>query len=346
MTMWTSRGEVRVLVVDDSRPLRDLVRCILNGESGITVVGEAADGAEAVAKVLELKPDVVTMDIEMPVMGGLEAIEKIMSSYPVPILALTALTGLQTAFGAVSKGALDVMLKPEVRDNPQKLVHKIRLLAGIEMNALRRVMGKQPPQAKAAAVASRPQPGRRIVAIAASTGGPQAIQHILSQLPCDFPAPIVVTQHIAEGFIAGMAQWLNGSTGLAVRIACNGDHLSPGQVYLNPPQYAMRVTRQGMVIIGERDPRLVYNPSCDTLLQAVAEAYREKAVGVILSGMGDDGVLGMEAIKKAGGATLAQDAGTSVVFGMNSLALERGCIDRTLPLSEIPGELVALVCGK
>lgn len=346
MTLWKPKGEIRVLVVDDSRPVRDMVRFLLKKEAGITVVGEAVDGADAVAKVLELHPDVVTMDIEMPVMGGFEAIETIMSRHPVPILALTALSGVQTAFTAVTKGALDVMLKPEMRDNPGKLAHKIRTLSAIDLNALRQLgKGSAPLAAKAEGKRQRPH-GARVVAIAASTGGPQAIQHILSQLPADFPAPIVVTQHMAEGFIGGMVQWLNATSRLAVKIACNGDYLTPGEVSVNPPQQAMRVSRQGMVLLGERDPRLVYNPSCDTLLTAVADAYGERAIGVILSGMGDDGVMGMESIKNAGGATLAQDAGSSVIFGMNSLALQRGCIDRALPLSEIPGELMALVCGR
>ena len=326
--MWKSRKEIRVLVVDDSRSMREVIRAILGAQPGITVVGEAADGAEAILRVAELRPDVVTMDIEMPVMGGLEAIERITAWHPVPILALTALTGVRTAFAAVSKGAMDVMEKPDMQTNAQKLVQKIRLLANIDVTAQRAAMGRQQsPPARGGAAGPRVS-GERIVAIAASTGGPQAIQHILSQLPAAFPAPIVITQHIAEGFALGMVDWLNSTTPLAVAVAGNGDRLSPGHVYVNPPQHAMRVTGQGVII-----------------LEAVAAAYRERAIGLILSGMGDDGVLGMQSIRKAGGATLAQDEKSSVIFGMNSIAVERGCVDRSLPLSEIPAELLALVGG-
>ena len=333
-----------MLVVDDSRSMREAIRGILEKEEGIVVAGEAADGAQALAKVKELKPDVVTMDLEMPVMGGLEAIERISAEHPVPILALTSLIGVQTAFAAVSKGALDVMEKPEVSRNPQKLVQKVRLLARVDVRAHRETMqrGKRALQGKGGATHPL-QPGDRIVAIAASTGGPQAIQHILSQLPAGFPAPIVMTQHIAEGFALGMADWLNSTTRLTVTQAVNGDRLAPGHAYLNPPQHSMRVNGQGVIVLSERDPRLIYNPSCDTVLQAVAQAYGGRAVGVILTGMGDDGVLGMEAIRNAGGVTLAQDAASSAIFGMNAIALKRGCIDRVLPLSEIAAELVALV---
>ena len=341
--MWKSEKEIRVLVVDDSRQLRELICAVLGPEPGITVVGEAADGAEAIAKVIELRPDVVIMDIEMPVMGGLEAIERIIARRPVPILAMTDGSGVEMAFAAVSKGALDVMEKPDISGNAQKLIQKIRMLANVDVQAHHRAMWRS-VASPGTGSAPRPHPaGERIVAIAASTGGPQAIQHILSQLPAGFPAPVVITQHMAEGFIPGLVDWLNSSTKLTVVVAGSGDHLTAGQVYVNPAQQAMRVTRQGVIILGERDPRLLYNPSCDTLLKAVAAAYGERAIGLILSGMGDDGVLGMQSIRSAGGVTMAQDEKSSVVFGMNRVAVERGCIDRSLPLSEIPAELLALI---
>lgn len=340
--MLRGKGEIRVLVVDDSRPMRDAIRHILSKEEGIVVAGEAADGAEAVARVRGLKPDVVTMDIEMPVMDGLEAIERITAEHPVPILALTSLTGVQTAFAAVSRGALDVMEKPEMRALPQKLVQKIRLLANVDVRAHREAMVRGTGGHHARAHRPKGQ-GKGIVAIAASTGGPQAIQHILAQLPQAFPVPIVMTQHIGDGFSLGMADWLSTTTGITVTQPANGERLLPGHAYLNPPHHAMRVTGQGVILLGERDPRLVYNPSCDTMLKAVAEAYGERSVAVILTGMGDDGVLGMDAVRKAGGVTLAQDAKSSAIFGMNGLAVERGCIDRILPLDEIADELMALV---
>jgi two-component system, chemotaxis family, protein-glutamate methylesterase/glutaminase len=339
--------DIRVLVVDDSALVREMIRAILESETGIEVVGEAADGIEAIARVAELRPDIVTMDIEMPIMGGLEAIERIIAENPVPILAVTALTGVRTAFAAVSKGALDVIEKPDISpQNMQKLIQKIRVLSRVDVAAHLTALGRRNGPAPAGKPVLSRVTGRRTVAIAASTGGPQAINHILSRLPADFAAPIVITQHMAEGFTRGMVDWLDGTTPLTVVVAAHGELLRPGHVYVNPAEHSMRITMQGMIILGESEPRLLYRPSCNTLLDSVAAAYGQRAIGVILSGMGDDGVLGMQAIKKAGGATLAQDAKSSVIFGMNKLAAEAGCIDRLLPLSEIPAELLIRAGGQ
>jgi two-component system chemotaxis response regulator CheB len=312
------------------------------------VVGEAVNGLDAIARVAELSPDIVTMDIEMPVMGGLEAIERIIAEHPLPILAVTALSGVRTAFAAVSKGALDVIEKPDINpQNMRKLIQKIRMLSRVDVAAHLTALGKRSahPLGRVASAPHREMTGSRLVAIAASTGGPQAIYDILSRLPVDFPSPIVIAQHIALGFTHGMAQWLNGATPLTVTVAGNGDLLIAGRVYLNPTEHSMRVTLQGMVILGEVDQRLLYHPSCNTLLDSVAAAYGERGIGVILSGMGDDGVLGMQSIRNRGGWTLAQDAKSSVIFGMNRIAVESGCIDRLLPLSDIPAELLALTGG-
>lgn len=339
---------IRVLIVDDSALVRDMIRAILESEPGIVVAGEAADGAEAIAKVASLNPDIVTMDIEMPVMGGLEAIERIIAEHPVPILVVTALTGVRTAFAAVSKGALDVIEKPDISlENMRNLIKKIRLLARVDVSA--HLLTMRRPAGTVGVRGVAPQHGLSkggIVAIAASTGGPQAIHSILAHLPAHFPIPIVITQHIAEGFAQGMVDWLNSVTPLKVQVAGNGDYLAAGHVYVNPAEHSMRITGQGMIVLGEKEPRQVYNPSCNTLLSSVAAGYRERAIGLILSGMGDDGATGMQAIRKAGGTTLSQDAASSVIFGMNRLAVERGCIDRVLALADIPAELILRAGGR
>ena len=339
------KSKIRVLIVDDSLLVREMIRDILESEEDIVVIGEASDGKEAIAKVASLNPDIVTMDIEMPVMGGLEAIERIIAENPVPILVVTALTGVRTAFAAVSKGALDVIEKPDISpENVQNLIKKIRLLANVDVANHLLAMKRQPVSAAVKGVAIQKSVSKAgIVAIAASTGGPQAIHSILSHLPAQFPVPIVITQHIADGFTQGMVDWLNGVTPLTVRVAGNGDILAAGNVYINPAEYSMRITEQGMIILGERDARQFYHPSCNTLLASVARAYRERAVALIMSGMGDDGVVGMQAIRAAGGVTLAQDAKSSVVFGMNRLAVESGCIDTLVPLANIPAELIQRV---
>lgn len=338
---------IRVLVVDDSGLARDMIRAILESKPGIVVIGEAGNGVEALAKVVALKPDIVTMDIEMPVMGGLEAIEKIIANHPVPILVVTALTGVRTAFAAVSKGALDVIEKPDVSlDHMQNLIKKIRLLATVDVRAhLQSLKGRPKTVAVNNVSMLNTTTQVRVVAIAASTGGPQAIYSILAQLPAHFPVPIVITQHIAEGFTQGMVDWLDTGTALKVRVAGNGDHLASSHVYVNPAEYSMRITEQGIVVLGDRDAKQLYHPSCNTLLSAVATTYRQGAIGLIMSGMGDDGVAGMQLIKMAGGVTLAQDEKSSVVYGMNRLAVERGYIGKILPLGSISSELLHRVSG-
>lgn len=335
---------IRVLLVDDSRMVRDMIRAILESAPGIVVVGEAANGVEAIARVASLNPDIVTMDIEMPVMGGLEAIEKIIAAHPVPILVVTSLTGVRTAFDAISKGALDVIEKPDITPgNMQKLIDKIRYLAKVNIRAHLQTTRRQTGTAEVrGAVIQKEFSGGGIVAIAASTGGPQAIRSLLPNLPASFPFPIVITQHIAEGFTQGMVDWLNNVTPLTVEIAAHGARLLPGHVHINPAEHSMRVSPQGGIILGDRDVSQIYNPCCNTLLSSVASSYRNGGIGLIMSGMGDDGVTGMQAIKTAGGTTLAQDAQSSVVFGMNRVAVELGCIDRVLPLQDIPAELMRL----
>lgn len=333
---------IRVLLVDDSGLVRDMIRAILESDPGIVVVGEASNGVEAIAKVTSLKPDIVTMDIEMPVMGGLEAIERIIAEHPVPILVVTALTGVRTAFAAVSKGALDVIEKPDISlENVRNLIHKIRYLAKVDVSAhLQAVRNRDKTVIKSEISVLKGFTKMGIVAMAASTGGPQAIHFILSHLPADFPFPIVITQHIAEGFTQGMVDWLNNGTPLTVVMAGNGARLDPGHVYVNPAEYSMSISGQETIILGDRDVGQIYHPSCNTLLSSVATAYRKGAIGLIMSGMGDDGVSGMHAIKIAGGSTLAQDAESSVVFGMNRVAVERGYIHKVVPLVKIPAELM------
>lgn len=338
--------QIRVLVVDDSDLVRDLIGAILSSEQDILIVGQASNGMDAFDKVMALKPDIVTMDIEMPVLGGLEAIENIMAGYPVPILVVTALTGVRTAFAAVSKGALDVIEKPDISvDNARKLIAKVRKLAKVDIHTHLATMGKKPaapPGRAALPEASRINYREGVIAVAASTGGPQALYTILANLPKDFPVPILVTQHIAEGFTQGMVDWLAGGTPLQVRVATHGERLLPGRVYVNPAERAMTLVGQSLAL-GKHPEKTVFHPCCNTMLKSVAHSCAGRTVGCILSGMGSDGVEGMRAIKAAGGFTLAQDATSSMVYGMNKLAVDKGHVDLVLPLTEIAGVLASLV---
>lgn len=334
--------EVRVLVVDDSAVARKLIVSQLSRDSGIKVVGEAENGIEGLKKVLDLKPDLVTIDIQMPLMDGLCAIEHIMARNPLPILVLTSLEDADTAFAALSKGALEVMEKPRVDRASMFLAGKVRALAGVRVPVPYRgdpaVPGRRNRGERDALFSDGPSWG--VVAIASSMGGPKALSLILSTLPADLKAPILVAQHMSEGFTDSMVQWLDGNSRLAVHTAVHGEVVHPGHVYVSPSERNMSVSRSGGIVLSGRRGMDIYRPCCDVLLESVAESYGSNAIGVILTGMGNDGAQGMLSIREAGGVTIAQDESTSTIFGMPKAAIEKGCINTVLPLDKISAELV------
>lgn len=334
-------GQIRVVVADDSSFAREVINAVLSTDSEIKVVGEAANGREAVEKVLELKPDIVTMDIEMPVMDGLEAIERIMASFAVPILVVTTRGDAHTAYAAISKGALDLVVKPEVNlDGAREFIDKIKMLSKIKV--ITHMKGKksirEPKELKKPEFSGGMSD--RIVAIASSTGGPEALSIILSSLPGNFPCPIVIAQHISDGFVSGMVEWLKRIVKLNIKVAVEGETLCPGTVYFSPSEKHMEITNSKSVAFVARHSKDIYRPSCDVLLSSVARVYGSMGVGVILTGMGSDGVLGIKKIKEANGDTIAQDEKSSVVFGMPKVAIDSGCIDKILSIDEIAAELV------
>lgn len=329
---------IRVLVVDDSSFIRELFRSFLLSEPDIQIVGEASNGKEAIEKVIELKPDLVTMDIEMPVVGGLEAIQQIMTIHPVPILVITALTGVKTAFAAVSKGALDVIEKPDISgESTGRLIEKIRKLARVNIHAHLASQGRRTASSGVTPLCMPPQQTGYldgVVALAASTGGPQAISTILSGLPADFMLPVLISMHIAEGFTQGMVDWLSTVCRLKVKTAADNDRLAPGTVHVNPAEHSVTLAGN-TILLGGHPANSIYHPSCDTMLNSVAASFGTNSIGCILSGMGVDGVEGIKAIKAAGGVTLAQDEASSVIYGMNREAVVKGYINQVLPVSEI-----------
>ncbi len=337
-------NRIRVMVVDDDSFTRELISALLCADQEITVVGEAADGMEALGKIPLLKPDLVTMDINMPGMDGLEAIRRIMSAYAVPILVITSSDDANMAYNAITRGALEVIAKPSTGDY-QGFIDKVKLLSRVKV--ISHIMGARdaaaPDKRPGPAETARPSGGDRIVAIASSTGGPRALSALLAALPEGFGAPIVIAQHITDDFAQGMAKWLNGICRLTVKTGEAGETPRPGMVYLSPSERHMRIDRSRRIAFRERAPGDIYNPSCDLLLSSVARACGRRSIGVILTGMGSDGVAGLREIKAAGGRVIAQDQKTSVVFGMPRVAIESGCVDEVLPLTEIPQRLIKLV---
>jgi two-component system chemotaxis response regulator CheB len=339
-------GQIRVLVVDDSSLARELIKAILSTDKEIVVVAEAANGRDAIEKVRELKPDIVTMDIEMPVMDGLEATELIMASHAVPILVVTTRGDAHTAYSAISRGALDLMVKPDINlEIAREFIDKIKLLSKVRVithlgghNAAKENVRLEP--------ACDGKQSESIVAIASSTGGPDALSVILSRLPRKFPSPVVIAQHISDGFVPGMVEWLKGMSNLDIKVAAEGDYLAAGTVYVSPSEKHMEVNAMRRISLLERHLKDIYRPSCDVLLSSVAGVYGPKCVGVILTGMGSDGVLGIKKIKAAQGVTIAQDEKTSVVFGMNKVAIDSGYVDKILPLDEIGDEVARIACNR
>ncbi|MGC2061373.1 MAG: chemotaxis-specific protein-glutamate methyltransferase CheB [Thermodesulfovibrionales bacterium] len=330
----------RVLIVDDSALARDLIRAIVALDPEMEVVGEASNGLEAVERVKSLRPDIVTMDIEMPVMDGLQAIEQIMAKNAVPILVVTTRSDAKTAYTAISKGALDLVMKPDVTtEAAHEFVAKLKLMS--QVRVVPHIAGRRAHMHPIAAETPvfHGDMSDRIVAIASSTGGPDALSIILSRLPEKFPVPIVIAQHISDGFVSGMVGWLKPLSRVALKVASNGEYLRPGTAYVCPPESHMRVDCSKKIIYVARQVKDIYRPSCDVLLSSVAESFGKKAIGVILTGMGSDGVAGMKRIREAGGRTIAQDEQTSIIFGMPRLAIESGCIDAVLPLEAISSEI-------
>jgi len=343
---------IRVVLADDSSLARGLLRSFLEAEEGIEVVGEARHGREAVDLVKELKPDLITLDLEMPVMSGLEAIEEIMASHALPILVVSSVADAQNAYEAVRRGALDVVSKPEYNSREAaEFVAKVRLLAGVRV-----ITHIRPRQAAPAVTPSRVESPAltvavagdlgvnpsRIFAIASSTGGPQALAQILPRLPANFPCPVLVAQHISDGFAAGMAEWLGSLCKLPVRLAAEGDPILPGVISISPSERSLAVTPSRRMSLQEYGPLEVYHPSCNTLLNSVAEVYGRQAVGIILTGMGSDGAQGQGRILAAGGITLGQDEASSVIYGMNRVAIEAGSVQKVLSLDGFADEMLRL----
>ncbi|GLR65187.1 chemotaxis-specific protein-glutamate methyltransferase CheB [Marinospirillum insulare] len=346
----TSTKVIRVLIVDDSSVARSILCEILKDQDDIEVIAEATNGQEALELVEQLSPDLVTMDLNMPVMSGLEAIEHIMHRKAVPILVVSSEGDADLAYQALSNGALEVMAKPNL--DPEKIaefIHQIRLLSGVPViTRMKRfnpneVFNLNRDQVKSVEAKKNEYP---IFAIASSTGGPKALAHLLAVLPENFPAPILVAQHISHGFIEGMAYWLSTLSLLPVKVAEEGEKLMPGKVYLSPSEQHLTVTKTHQVKLQARDEKDIYHPSCDVMLSSVAEVFGSEAVGIIMTGMGRDGTKGMTAIYEQGGVTLAQDEASSVIYGMNAEAVNAGVIHRELPLTSLAEEMLRILLLK
>jgi two-component system chemotaxis response regulator CheB len=345
---------IRVLIVEDTAVCRELLVSILQSTPGIQVVGTARDGLEAIRLVKRLKPDLVTMDINMPNLDGFEATRQIMVEAPCPIVMIS--NSLEKyegdhAFDALKAGALTVLQKPTIHDSAEvyaTLVARIKLMA--EVKVVRRWQSdangqvRRPTAVKPVLTQNQKRKSKiQLVAMAASTGGPGALATILQQLPADFPVPILVVQHVTTGFGNAFAAWLDKHTPLKVRLGQHAGEPQAGQVLVAPDNYHMGVNSLGLITLKKATRNDQICPSADYLFHSVANVYGATAVGITLTGMGSDGAEGLQAMHKLGAHTIAQDEATCVIFGMPAAAIKLGVIEQVQPLQKIAKAVVDLI---
>lgn len=329
---------IKVLIADDSMLTRMVIKDLLARDQGITVVGEVCDGRQAIAETCRLRPDLIIMDVMMPVLDGLAAIMEIMACCPTPILVLSSNVDpkdSRSAFNAIKHGALDVMEKPQgvvteaFEDIAAQLIEKVKFLSRVRvMHHFRRRRQPLPP-------APQVEGARSILAIGASTGGPKAVMRLLKELPLASRARVLVVQHIARGFAAGFADWLNRESAYRVRLARDGDCLEPGEALVAPNNVHMEV-REERIVLHDDPPVNSCRPSVDVLFHSLARnGLGRQVVAVLLTGMGRDGAAGMRALLESGAYNIAQDENSSAVFGMPRAAIDLEGVHEVLAIQDI-----------
>jgi two-component system chemotaxis response regulator CheB len=343
---------VRVLVVDDSATARLLLVSILRSDPEIDVVGQAADGLEAVELVKKLHPDIVTMDVQMPRLDGFAATKRIMIEAPTPILITTGVDAraVSVSLEAVRMGALAVHPKPgdprlpSFENEAAELTRQVKAMSRVKVVRHLHAGGGPLTVVPSTHSATSLQDGRvEVIAIATSTGGPAALHLILSALPAGFTIPILVVQHISWGFTRGFASWLDAATPLRVKLAEEGEPIVAGTVYVADDDHHLAVSTARRAHLSGAPPVGGFRPSGTPLFKTVATAYGRSALAVILTGMGRDGVDGLQAIRSAGGRIIAESEATAVVYGMPAAAVDAGLADFVLPLDEVCSTIAGLV---
>ncbi len=339
---------IKVLIVDDSAFIRHTLQKRLLLYSDIHVIDVARNGVEALARIPELNPDVIVLDVEMPQMDGLTALKHIMTEFPTPVIMLSALTqhGTSTTIRALMRGAVDFVSKPDanvsLHNVIEELVKKIRLAAQMQQvkfsdqRISTSTLEKVPPRSF--------NNGDKLIIIGTSTGGPRALRHVIPSLPTDLPAAVLIVQHMPAGYTTSFAQRLNELSLLTVREAAEGDHLACGLALLAPGGFHLKVNKK-RVFLDEGPPRNHIRPSVDITMETAVSYFGSNIIGIILTGMGVDGTDGAAAIKAAGGTIIAENEQTSIVNGMPGSVVKAGLADYVLSTPEIAPALVELVYG-
>lgn len=348
---------IKVLVVEDSPVVREFLVHILAADPGIQVIGTASDGEQAIEAVACKRPDVVTMDIHMPRLDGLQASRRIMETHPTPIVIVSGSTDpreVATTFRAIEAGVVAVLRRPagighpDHEANARELVQTVKLMS--EVKVIRRWprAGSSRVEAAHPVELSRPQGEIRakVIAIGASTGGPSVLQTILAALPADLPVPVLIVQHMAVGFTQGFVQWLAQTSGVPVHLATHGDSVQPGHAYLAPEEFQMRVEQGGRIALKKDAPENGLRPSVSYLFRSVAEIYGRDALAGLLSGMGRDGAEELRLLREKGALTFVQDKDSSVVHGMPGAAIELNAATLVLSPDRIAATLINVLKDK
>jgi len=350
----TSIKKIKVLIVDDSAYSRTVIGQMIKSDERLEIIGVATDGVDAITKTLRLKPDVITLDLEMPNMDGFTFLRWLMRECPTPVLVLSSKSDSRSIFRALELGAVDFLVKPESRNLKgiegirDDLVAKLYTVANLEMSKVKLTVNllsrEQAPQAARKEDEVLQQRGPvDIIAIGASTGGPPAIQAILAALPGDLSAAVVIAQHMPAGFTKTFAERLNKLSPLAVSEATDGDRVRPGTVFIAPGGHHLLIRKDDRGLAAEillQNSADLYVPSADRMMISIAEACGPAALGIVLTGMGRDGVQGVIAIKNKRGQCLAESKDSAIIFGMPQEAIRTGAVDKVLPLHKIADEII------
>lgn len=339
-----STQQIRVLVADDSAVMRTALSSMLQSSPLVRVCGTARDGVETVEKAKLLRPDVVTLDIRMPRMDGLQALRQIMGECPCPVIMVSSMTheGAEATIEALSAGAFDYLAKQDLQNSSdlsrlqRSLLEKVEAAAGSKLGTSRATLSSPPP---IISLREKSLVVPRIAVIGTSTGGPRALQEIIPQLPERLPIPVLIVQHMPAGFTRPLAKRLDSISRISVGEAEQGDQVTPGRVYIAPAGRHMTLTgsgREAWIALSDNPAETMHKPSVDVTMSSVAEVFGRNVLGIILTGMGSDGMKGMRDIHNAGGITVGQDESTCAVYGMPRSCAENGVLQRVVSLMEVP----------